>query len=155
MSTVPPPVLETFQQRKKIENTYLELRKTKNHYYIYKATSKWDKQRKKPKKTAQLLGTITPNGTYKPKQQKNPTTKTTKIYQYGDTELCHKLTQDLQQTTTTNNLPYKNELTALTIIRATNPSPIRLTQTIWTNTTPQQNSQPTSHPKTPPKSSKP
>ncbi|MDR0470162.1 MAG: transposase [Nitrososphaerota archaeon] len=132
MSTVPQPILDTFQQRKQIEKNYIQLRKTKNHYYIYQATSKWDKQRKKPIKTTQLLGTIHPNGTYTPKQQKTTPHSTTKIYQYADTQLCHNLSKDLQAAT--QNFPNKNELLALSIIRTTNPSPIRLTQTIYQNT---------------------
>jgi len=131
MSTIPQPILDTFQQRKKIEKNYIQLRKTKNNYYIYQATSKWNKQTKKPTKTTQLLGTITKDGTYKPKKQKT-THSTTKIYQYGDTQLLLQLSKDIQQAT--ENLPYKNELLALSIIRATNPTPIRLTQPTWTNT---------------------
>jgi hypothetical protein len=46
MLAAPYAVLETFKHRKKIENAYLELRTRKNHFYVYRATSKWDKQRK-------------------------------------------------------------------------------------------------------------
>jgi len=134
MPAVPQPIQETFQQRKKIEKTCIQLRKTKGHYYIYSATSKWNKQTKKPTKTNQLLGKIHPNGTYTPKKQKTTpqTPPTTKIYEYGSSQLLLQLSQDLQQTT--QNLPHQNELLALTITRALNPSPIRLTQHIWQDT---------------------
>jgi transposase len=134
MPNIPQPIQNTFQQIKTQQNTRLELRKINGHYYTYQTQSKWNKQTKKTQKTAKITGTITPNGTYKPKKQKttSPTTSTTKIYQYGNTQLCLNLTQDLQQAT--QNFPYKNELLALTIIRATNPTPIRLAQTTWQDT---------------------
>jgi hypothetical protein len=134
MQNVPKPIQDTLQQLKTKENTRLELRKIKNHYYIYKAQNQWNKQTKKPQKTTQYIGTITKDGTYKPKQQKTTTNTptTTQIYEYGSTQLCLKLSKDIQQAT--QNLPYKNELLALSIIHATNPAPIRQTQTIWQDT---------------------
>jgi transposase len=131
MLTAPQAVLETFEYRKKIENAYLELRTTKNHFYVYHATSKWDKQRKKPIKTAELLGAISPDGIYTPKHQKT-IFSTTKVFEYGNAELCLKLSQDVQ--TATENMPLKNELLALSIIRAIDPGPIRLAQAVWEDT---------------------
>ena len=131
MQAVPQAVLETFQYRKKVENAYLELRIRKKHFYVYRATSKWDKQRKKPIKIAELLGTISPDGIYAPKRQKS-VFSTTKIYEYGNAKLCLQLSQDVQDATA--NMPLKDELLALSIIRAINPGPIRLAQSIWEDT---------------------
>ena len=131
MQHIPPTVLKTFQQRKNQEPTRIELRHINHHYYIYKTTSTYNKQTKKPQKNTQLIGKITPDGQYHPKTQKTKTT-TTKIYEYGSSQLLLQLSQDLQQTT--QNLPHQNELLALTITRALNPSPIRLTQPIWEDT---------------------
>jgi hypothetical protein len=100
MPTIPQTIQETFQQRKKLENTTIELRKIKNHYYIYSITSKWNKQTKKPQKTAKYTGTIHPNGTYHPKKQKTKIS-TTQIYEYGNTQLLLQLSKDIQNTKTT------------------------------------------------------
>jgi transposase len=124
------PILDTFQRLQATER-HLELREIKGHHYIYRTHSRWDKQRKKPIKTTELLGAISPDGNYKPKRQKNKIS-TTKVYEYGNTELCLKLSQDLQNAT--ENMPLKNELIALSIIRAINPGPIRLAQSIWEDT---------------------
>jgi len=133
VKNIPQPIQNTYQQNKTQQNTPLKLKKIKNNYYIYQTHSKWNKQTKKTQKTTHYLGTITQNGTYKPKHQKTtPPTPTTKIYEYGNTQLAYNLSKDLQ--TATTNLPHKNELLALTIIRATNPTPIRLTQTTYQNT---------------------
>jgi len=116
------------QQRKTEESVRLELRKIRGHYYVYQATSAWNKQLKKPMKISQILGSITPDGTYKPKRQKT-NISTTKVYEYGNAELCLKLSQDIQNATV--DMPLKNELLALSIIRALDPGPIRLAQTVW------------------------
>ena len=131
MQPVPRAVLETFENKKKTEKAYLELRKTKGHYYIYRATSRWDKQRKKPIKTAELIGAIAPNGQFTPKRQKTPFA-TTKIYEYGNSALCHTLTSDLTEILKT--LPYKDELLALSMVRAIDPVPLRLVESRWEKT---------------------
>lgn len=131
MQHVPQPVLETFENRRKAEKAYIELRRTKGHYYIYRATSRWDKQRRKPIKTAELLGSITPDGTYTPKRPRN-TFSATKIYEYGNSTLCQALTSDL--TDALRDLPYGDELIALSMIRALDPAPIRLMESRWEKT---------------------
>jgi transposase len=82
-------------------------------------------------KISQILGSITQDGTYKPKRQKT-NISTTKVYEYGNAELCLKLSQDIQDAIP--DMPLKNELLALSIIRAIDPGPIRLAQTVWEDT---------------------
>jgi transposase len=130
MKLPPKPILDAFEKLKTTER-HSELREIKNHYYIYRTHSRWDKQRKKPIKTTELLGAISPDGTYKPKRQKTKIS-TTKVYEYGNAELCLKLSQDVQNAT--ENMPLNNELLALSIIRAIDPGPIRLAQTVWEDT---------------------
>ena len=131
MQDVPKPVLLTFQERKAKENARLELRRISGYYYVYRAHNVWNKQLKKPTKITQIVGSITPDGTYKPKRQKT-NISTTQVYEYGNAELCLKLSQDIQNAT--ENMPLKNELLALSIIRAIEPGPMRLAQTVWENT---------------------
>lgn len=128
MQDIPLPVLQAFNQRKTQENNRIELRRINGYYYIYKATSVYNKQLKKPVKISKIIGSITPDGTYKPKRQKT-SISTTQVYQYGNSELCLKLSKDIDDALT--NMPLKNEILALSIIRALNPGPIRLAQTVW------------------------
>jgi transposase len=130
MKSVCQAVLETFQKLQTTQK-HIELREIKGHYYVYRAHSRWDKQRKKPIKTTELLGAISADGTYRPKRQK-AIFSTTKIHQYGNAQLCLQLSQDLQNAT--KDMPLKDELLALSIIRAINPGPIRLAQSVWEDT---------------------
>jgi len=128
MKNVPPPIQTTFEKLKQQHQTPLQIRLTKGHYYVNKIHTTWNKQKKQPQKHSQSIGKITPDGTYHPKKQKTKQS-TTKTYQYGSPQLLLNLSQDIQNTKT--NLPHKNELITLSIIRALHPSPIRLTQTIY------------------------
>jgi transposase len=130
MKQPPKPILDTFQKLK-TQQSHIELREIKEHYYVYHTQCRWDKERKKPIKTTELLGSISPNGTYKLKRQKTKIS-TTKIYTYGNAELCLKLCEDLQNAAA--NMPLNKELLALSIIRALDPRPIRLAQTVWEDT---------------------
>ena len=122
MRLVPQPVLDSFEKLKTREN-HPELRQIKAHYYVYRQKCHWNKERKKPVKTTELLGSIAFDGTYTPKHQRNPFS-TTKIYEYGNSQLCHALSSDLAEAL--KNLPYRDELLGLSIIRALDPVPIRL-----------------------------
>ena len=130
MQLPPQPVLNTFQKLKTQEK-HIELRQIKGHHYVYRKKCHWNKQRKKPIKTTELLGAIAPDGTYTPKHQRTKFS-TTKIYEYGNAALCQTLTADL--TESLKNLPYKNELIAISITRALDPAPIRLIQSKWEKT---------------------
>lgn len=131
MQDVPKPVLLTFQEIKTKENMRLELRRISGYYYVYKVRNEWNKELKKQIKITQIVGSITPNGTYKLKLQKTKIS-TTQVYEYGNAELCLKLSQDVQNAT--ENMPFKDELVALSIIRALEPGPIRLAQSVWEDT---------------------
>jgi len=72
-----------------------EIRKIKGHYYLYRITSRWDKQKKRPVKvTLGLLGKITPEGfipseKHQLKEQvENPKNLSTK--EYGITALIEQ-----------------------------------------------------------------
>jgi hypothetical protein len=131
MVEAPTAVLETFKQRKKTENGYLQLRTRKGHFYVYRDTSRWDKQRKKPVKVTELLGAISPDGAYTPKHPRKAFS-TTRVYDYGNAELLLSLSQDLRDATA--DMPLRDELLALSIIRAITPGPIRLAQAVWDGT---------------------
>lgn len=128
MQDTPPAVLAAFQQRKTQEATRIELRRISRYYYVYKATSVYDKKLKKPVKVSHLIGSITLDGTYKPRLSKT-NISTTQVYEYGSSELCLQLSEDVQEALP--DLPLKNEIIALSIIRALNPCPIRLAQPVW------------------------
>ncbi|MCL7411847.1 MAG: hypothetical protein M8350_08630, partial [Methanosarcinaceae archaeon] len=64
MSTIPKKVSDAFEELKKKYDIYLELKKINGHYYIYHATSEWDKEKKNPHKVTEYIGKITIDGQF-------------------------------------------------------------------------------------------
>ena len=55
MKDIPPKVLETFERMKESEEGCIELKKIRGRYYVYRATSEWDKEDKKVKKITEYF----------------------------------------------------------------------------------------------------
>ncbi|HEC56668.1 MAG TPA: hypothetical protein ENI32_02105 [Candidatus Syntrophoarchaeum butanivorans] len=60
MKDIPPKVLETFERMKESEEGCIELKKIRGRYYVYRATSEWDKEDKKVKKITVLAPLCNP-----------------------------------------------------------------------------------------------
>jgi hypothetical protein len=58
MKAVPSRVLKRFQQLKREEAGHIELKQIRNNYYVYRATSEWDKERRKVRKITEYMGSI-------------------------------------------------------------------------------------------------
>ena len=55
MKDVPPKILKTFERMKKEESYHIELKFIGNNYYVYSATSEWDKSKKKVRKITEYI----------------------------------------------------------------------------------------------------
>lgn len=126
MKPLPQPVLKAFQERTTVEKGRLELKIIHSDFYVYRATSKWNPQKKKPIKVTVFLGTITPDGQYKPKQPQKREYSDAAYYEYANSQLCQTLSQDSQEAL--KEIKYKEELLALSITRAIDPVPLYLAQ---------------------------
>jgi hypothetical protein len=66
MTKLPEKVQETLELLRKENNHYLSAKIINDHCYIYEATSKWDKERKKVKSITRYLGRVTQGGLFIP-----------------------------------------------------------------------------------------
>ena len=64
MQAVPKNVEDTFDKIKESSPSYIVLKIINNRYYVYRQATKWDKQAKKLKTSAEYLGRITELGEY-------------------------------------------------------------------------------------------
>ena len=71
MRNIPPKVLKTFERMKKKEPSHVELKIIKNNYYVYRATSEWDKERKKVRKITEYIGSIDHGGIFRKKRERH------------------------------------------------------------------------------------
>ena len=69
--------LKEIVEKAKTQYGQVELKKIKDHYYLYKVTSKYDPQKKETRKiSGQYIGRVTPQASSKPKPMKEPSTST-------------------------------------------------------------------------------
>ena len=61
---VPDKVQETFSRLKESIDYVIVLRKINDHFYVYKASSRWDKKEKRVKSSQQYIGRITEHGAF-------------------------------------------------------------------------------------------
>lgn len=64
---VPLPVKKAFQRLQETHSGCLQLKRNRGHHHVHLATSFWDKHTKKPRKKTEHIGTITPQGVFRPK----------------------------------------------------------------------------------------
>ena len=131
MRNIPPKVLKTFERMKKKEPSHIELKIIKNNYYVYRATSEWDKERKKVRKITEYIGSIDHDGIFRKKRERSRIQESEReVFEYGNGALAHHMIKDLESLLA-KNTPYCNELIATAIIKAIDPKPLRLFASRW------------------------
>jgi hypothetical protein len=107
-----------------------ELRNFNGRYYLYKITSKWDKEKKKTRKiTLELIGRITekdgmiPKGTRKKKEIKKITNVSSK--EYGASNFLKSISKDILQKLEQSFPNIWKSIFVLSVIRLLNQSPLK------------------------------
>lgn len=130
MKEIPPKVLKTFERIKKEEPAHLELKTIKNNYYVYRATSEWDKEHKKVRKITEYLGSIDHQGIFmKRKERLKIQESEREVFEYGNCALAYHMVKDLEDLL--KDFPYCKELIAIAIIKAIDPKPLRMFASRW------------------------
>jgi transposase len=111
-----------------------EIRNIKNNYYLYKVTSVWDKEKKRPKKiTEKYLGTITPEGLIKSKEERlKDSLNKISVKEFGATNLLLDMNKDIQASLAEIYPGKWKELFLFSIFRLLYNSPIKNLQTYYT-----------------------
>lgn len=131
MKDIPPKVLKTFERMKKNESSHIELKTIKNHYYVYRATSEWDKERKKVRKITDYAGSIDHDGVFKKKRARTQIQESRReVFEFGNCMLAHYLIKDIEDLLA-ERTPYCKELIAAAIIKAIDSKPLRLFSSQW------------------------
>lgn len=82
-------VRDIIESEKEKRNIPLEAKKLNNNYYLYKATTRYDKKNKKIRKVSLYIGRITPGGIVEKRVMKRS------VYEYGNSELITSLSRDI------------------------------------------------------------
>lgn len=131
MKEVPLEVEKTFKRIREEQQGCIELKIINNSYCVRRATSIWDKKRKKVQKITEHLGVISPDGTFKRKISPKGIRETAReIFEYGNGLLAHHLLRDVEEVLS-KSTPYSTEIVTFAVIKAIDPQPIRLLQSRW------------------------
>lgn len=131
MRYIPPKVLKTFERMKKEEPSHIELKIIKNNHYVYRATSEWDRERRKVRKITEYIGSIDHAGAFTKKRVRSQIQESGReVFEYGNGVLAYHMIKDLEDLLA-KNTPYCNELIAAAIIKAIDPKPLRLFASRW------------------------
>jgi transposase len=109
----------------KIKGT--EIHERGNNYYLYKISSKWDPKKKASKKiTEKFLGTITPEGLIKPKQEQfMESLNNISVKEFGATNLLLEMNKDILETLKQFYPRRWKEILVFSIFRILHNSPIK------------------------------
>lgn len=132
MSPDPPgPVQAEFDRLRDERDAYLQLRNINDRWYVYEATSVWDKAEKKPKKVSTYLGAISPDGEFNPKTPRTSVSVTDReVFEFANGRLAFELLSDVHELLD-QYTPSADELVAMAVIRAIDPQPLRRHRSRW------------------------
>jgi len=131
MKKIPPEVQKTYEKLKEKFDFYIELKHTKGSYAIRRATSIWDKEKKKTKKITIHIGTIKKDGTFRekiPQSAIRPTGR--EVFEYGNGALAYALLEDAEGYLEVLT-PFSKEIINYAIIKVIDSQPLRLLQSRW------------------------
>ncbi|MDP2844537.1 MAG: transposase, partial [Candidatus Methanoperedens sp.] len=117
-------IVKTEREKRKLP---LEAKKLNNNYYLYHSTTRWDKEEKKVKKVSDYIGRITPKGVIELKKSNDVRS----IYEYGNSELLHLLTNDIIEPLKKFFYDRWKEIIACSIVKTIQPLPLRLIKSRW------------------------
>ena len=116
-------ILETARKIGKGRNIPVEVKKIGNSHYLYRSTTKWDREKKKRVKVPEYLGRIDENGLV----EKN----TRSIFEFGNSELLMTMAWDLVPELKRCFPDHWGEIIAMSVVRAMGNQPLKLMKSRW------------------------
>jgi len=120
-------ILGILEQERKNRKIPLEVKKLNENYYLYKATTAWNKETKKNKKVSEYIGRITPKGVIEKFQSKEIRT----IYEYGNSYLLQELSKEITGYLQESFYDSWREIIACAIVKTIEPVPLKLIKSRW------------------------
>ncbi|MCL5439428.1 MAG: transposase [Candidatus Thermoplasmatota archaeon] len=118
-----PEILKAAKKIGEERGIPVEVKSMGNSYYLYRDTTRWDKERKKRVKVSEYMGRITEHGLV----ERNRRT----IYEFGNSELLISAASDLIPELKRRFPDHWSEILAMSMIRAEDPRPIKLMKSAW------------------------
>ena len=120
-------VLTVLKRERKKRKQPLEIKLLNNNYYLYRSTTRWDKETKKIRKVSEYIGRIDKNGVI----DKRETNKVRTVYHYGNAQMLYQLSHEIEILLKKNFPQQWQELLACAIVKTIRPVPLKLIRSVW------------------------
>ena len=101
----------------------VEVKKMGNSYYLYRDTTRWDREKKKRVRVSEYIGRINENGLVEKNRRS--------IYEFGNSELLLSVIKDIMPELRHHFPDHWKEIIAMSMIRCQEPGPIRYMRSAW------------------------
>lgn len=115
-------VLGIVEQERKKRKIPLEAKELNKNYYLYKATTIWNKEKGKIKKVSEYIGRITPKGVIEKSQSRDVRS----IYEYGNSFILYELSSEIIEFLKESFYDYWKEIIACSIVKTIDSVPLKL-----------------------------
>jgi hypothetical protein len=110
----------------------LEVKKAGNNYYVYRSTTRYNRETKKRDKVSSYLGILDrENGVVRPKKGRVTVSNLRGVYEYGNSMVLHKMTEGLRSVLAEAFPLEWRELYALALVRAQAYTPLKRAGLAW------------------------
>ena len=116
-------ILEAARKVGRDRNIPVEVKKIGNSHYLYRSTTKWDKEKKKRVKVSEYLGRINDSGLV----EKNNRS----IFEFGSSELLMTMAWDLVPELKRRFPDHWKEIVAISLVRVMDNQPLKLIKSRW------------------------
>lgn len=101
----------------------VEVKKIGNSYYLYKDTTKWDREKKKRVRVSEYLGRINEHGLVERNRRS--------IYEFGNSEILLQVAEDIIPDLKRRFPDHWKEILAMSMVRVQDPRPIKYMKSAW------------------------
>ena len=101
----------------------VEVKQIGNSHYLYKDTTRWDKEKKKRVRVSEYLGRINEHGLVEKNRRS--------IYEFGNSELLLHVAEDIIPDLKRRFPGHWKEILAMSMVRAQDPRPLKLMKSAW------------------------
>ena len=101
----------------------VEVKQIGNSYYLYRDTTRWDREKKKRVRVSEYLGRINEHGLVEKNRRS--------IYEFGNSELLLSVSEDIVPELKRRFPGHWKEILAMSMVRAQDPRPIRYMKSAW------------------------
>lgn len=101
----------------------VEVKQIGNSYYLYRDTTRWDREKKKRVRVSEYIGRINEHGLVEKNRRS--------IYEFGNSELLLHVAEDIIPDLKRRFPDHWKEILAMSVVRVQDPRPVRYMKSAW------------------------